>query len=584
MGFSLTDLGNVAVGAIERDREITKEDLVIRAENLQANQKILIDQKSKKYEKELEAYTEEKKKFDAVETANYNYDGLKSIDARTYASQVLPLTTIGWDKLTDKGKDRLIEGFDGETQTYKLIGSEEEINKKAAKVQILINDETSEAIKKAKGNSFLINQILGKKERAEIDLYKEMESTLKAAETVKMTEQEVDQQYVGKEVKVGGDGFNSFINSKNSDKYQDNWIKQRNLIKFNIDKKNNNTFKFLQTTAQLGLNDELSYKWNKTDSTIEGMNPNAIANLTAMENMFNEIRNGNDTMVNHYYNVTKLHGNIGKTWNNDSIYKQMKLILDGRGSNITEGFPEFSINPAKLAGWGDEVRLTTFIPLSLVNQNNQMTFKDGSTVTFDKKKMKELSTVMNSFIADKALAKSTVNKDKDLQSLSETVYENLYLGNSNTMNEFLNYASSEDVIKKYPTLFSIDEKVESKTNTTDKTIVDNKVVETKPKMKFTIVTENGKDGIASNGVFKSWEQLEKDNKINLLGDVEKIEYDKWKSTQNKKIETNNPSYKQKTKEDRITPAIKNTITSVVGEIDKFGNNIKETEGEFGTGS
>ena len=102
------------------------------------------------------------KKFDAVESANYNYDGLKSIDARTYASQVLPLTTIGWDKLTDKGKDRLIEGFDGETQTYKLIGSEAEINKKAAKVQILINDETSEAIKKAKGNSFLINQIAKK--------------------------------------------------------------------------------------------------------------------------------------------------------------------------------------------------------------------------------------------------------------------------------------------------------------------------------------------------------------------------------------------------------------------------------------
>ena len=49
MGF-LTDLGNVAVGAIERDREITKEDLAIRAENLQANRNILIKQKSKKYD------------------------------------------------------------------------------------------------------------------------------------------------------------------------------------------------------------------------------------------------------------------------------------------------------------------------------------------------------------------------------------------------------------------------------------------------------------------------------------------------------------------------------------------------------
>ena len=46
MGF-LTDLGNVAVGAIERDREITKEDLAIRAENLQANRKYLLNKNLK---------------------------------------------------------------------------------------------------------------------------------------------------------------------------------------------------------------------------------------------------------------------------------------------------------------------------------------------------------------------------------------------------------------------------------------------------------------------------------------------------------------------------------------------------------
>ena len=47
MGW-LTDVGNVAVGMIERDREITKEDLVVRADNLKANQEILIKQKEYK--------------------------------------------------------------------------------------------------------------------------------------------------------------------------------------------------------------------------------------------------------------------------------------------------------------------------------------------------------------------------------------------------------------------------------------------------------------------------------------------------------------------------------------------------------
>ena len=59
MGW-LTDIGNVAVGAIDRDREITKEDLIIRGENLKANQQLLVDQKKKKYERELESYYKEK--------------------------------------------------------------------------------------------------------------------------------------------------------------------------------------------------------------------------------------------------------------------------------------------------------------------------------------------------------------------------------------------------------------------------------------------------------------------------------------------------------------------------------------------
>ena len=204
MGFSLTDLGNIAVGAIERDREITKEDLAIRAENLQANRNILIKQKDKKYDRELKEYYKEKEKFDAIEKANKNYD-LKSIDAQTYASQVLPITTTGWNDLPDSIQKSMITNFDGATQTYKLTGSEEEINKKGAIAQTLINNETSEAIKNAKGNSFLINQILGKKEAAEKDLLSAIETKLNAAETVKMTSKDVNQDYVGKEVKVSGD-------------------------------------------------------------------------------------------------------------------------------------------------------------------------------------------------------------------------------------------------------------------------------------------------------------------------------------------------------------------------------------------
>ena len=79
MGW-LTDVGYLAVGAIERDREITKEDLAIRAENLQANRQILINQKQKKYDKELEEWilsmrVDGTKKFNIQATPSFVING-----------------------------------------------------------------------------------------------------------------------------------------------------------------------------------------------------------------------------------------------------------------------------------------------------------------------------------------------------------------------------------------------------------------------------------------------------------------------------------------------------------------------------
>tara|TARA_Y100001937_G_scaffold53768_1_gene74225 strand:+ start:613 stop:771 length:159 start_codon:yes stop_codon:yes gene_type:complete len=45
MGISLKDFASFAEGAIERDRELTKEDFEIRNANLAANREMLIKQK-----------------------------------------------------------------------------------------------------------------------------------------------------------------------------------------------------------------------------------------------------------------------------------------------------------------------------------------------------------------------------------------------------------------------------------------------------------------------------------------------------------------------------------------------------------
>ena len=525
MGISLKDFASFAEGAIERDRELTKEDFEIRNANLAANRDMLIKQKEKKYEKEIENYYEEKKKFDSIKSANAMFkDG--QINDRAYASQILTLTMPNFASLDNDSKESLINNFKGKTIDYSLKGSIDEINKNAAIEQTTINDATVAAIKEAKGDSFLINKILRKKGVDDKKLLEDIQSKIAAAETVDLTEQNIDKSLVGLDVKVGGgtgtsDLMSKFLKNKNSDKYQTEWSKQRDKINFDLTKKDNNTFKFLQSTAQLGGNDELSYKYDATDGKITGMNQPAIANLNAMEYMFNSIKNNNDTMLNHYYTVTQLHGDIGKTWNSDTIYNQMKNVLDGRGVNIDQ----CNNNPFK-----SNIRLTTFVPLSLVNQNNEMIFGDGTVKTFDKEQMNNLSNTMNLYISNKANAMRKNNKDKDVQSLAETVYERLYTGDVNTINELVKFAIDNN-LKGFEIPVKTEEAPKGDTTSTSTTIQDNKPKDTTTTSKNIITSKGIKSG--DNGKLLTWEKIEEENQVGQLNTDEKAAYDKWKKSQSK---------------------------------------------------
>ena len=525
MGISLKDFASFAEGAIERDRELTKEDFEIRNANLAANRDMLIKQKEAKYKKELDNYYEEKKKFDTLNSAAADFKD-KKIDARTYASIYLSNTMPDFKNFTADVQESLVDNFDGKTTGYTLKGSVDEINKNAAIEQTAINDATVAAIKEAKGDSFLINKILRKKGVDDKKLLEDIQSKIAAAETVDLTEQNIDKSLVGLDVKVGGgtgtsDLMSKFLKNKNSDKYQTEWSKQRDKINFDLTKKDNNTFKFLQSTAQLGGNDELSYKYDATDGKITGMNQPAIANLNAMEYMFNSIKNNNDTMLNHYYTVTQLHGDIGKTWNSDTIYNQMKNVLDGRGGNIDEG----NNNPFKA-----NIRLTTFVPLSLVNQNNEMIFGDGTVKTFDKEQMNNLSNTMNLYISNKANAMRKNNKDKDVQSLAETVYERLYTGDVNTINELVKFAIDNN-LKGFEIPVKTEEAPKGDTTSTSTTIQDNKPKDTTTTSKNIITSKGIKSG--DNGKLLTWEKIEEENQVGQLNTDEKAAYDKWKKSQSK---------------------------------------------------
>ena len=352
MGISLKDFASFAEGAIERDRELTKEDFEIRNANLAANRDMLIKQKEKKYEKELEAYDEEKKKFDIVKSANANFQS-QNIDDRTYAMQVLPIVTPGWNNLTDDLKEDAINKFKGKTFNYTLSGNIDEINAKAAAEQTAINDATAEALKKAKGDSFLINQILKKKGIDDKELTSDVEAAMKAAETIKLTEQSVDQSSVGLPVNVLGSSSGYArgvdLNSKIYKDFASAALTQKDqLFNKNPEVLNKNNV-FFTTSAIESLNIDnvknyINYSKDGTIESIKGAGQHLFDSSNSSQKMYLSyldatgpslyiMLNGDKTMLPGMYRTDNIRGNIKNRFRDYSIAVRDGNVL-GKGGKV----------------------------------------------------------------------------------------------------------------------------------------------------------------------------------------------------------------------------------------------------------
>ena len=225
------------------------------------------------------------------------------------------------------------------------------------------------------------------------------------------------------------------------------------------------------------------------------MNAPAIENLLAMEYMFGKIRDSDDTMVKHYNTVTENKGDIGKTWNADKVYNDMAILLKNRGSNINRGAGTPLAN----------LRLTTFVPLSIAGQDNVLMMGDVK-IDLDAAQMKNVSHVMADFIKEKALLQNKDIDDVALQDIGGDIYENLYMGNAQTINEFKNYLYDKDSnIKKL-----YDEgpkKDETEKKTTDETTT-TEGIDTPTKFKIS-TTKDGSAAVEVDGeAFKIKDNLE----------------------------------------------------------------------------
>ena len=158
--------------------------------------------------------------------------------------------------------------------------------------------------------------------------------------------------------------------------------------------------------------------------------------------------------------------------------------------------------------------------------------------------MKKLSSSMNNYIAEKALAMQKNNKDVSLQSLSETVYERLYRGDKNTIAEFLMYDSGLGENSSLNMNFTkteeapkVDNKESPKINNNINTSLDEgdslsgNVPVPKKEITYTVTREGGKAGLVINGKFNSWEDIEKADAVKDLPEKQQKLFSVWKATQ-----------------------------------------------------
>ena len=353
MGW-LTDLSNVAVGAIERDRQITKEDLLIRAENLNANRDLLIKQKDYKYKKDLDNYDKELEKFKAIEEIN----ALKasgSIDDRTYATRYLTATMPGFTSLAPNLQETEVENFKGKTASYTLQGNIDEINKNAALESTMINDLTAEAIKDAKGNSFLINKILNKKQEVESDILKDIESKLEATKFVELTEKKVDPANVGIPINVGsGSAKSAFGFGWTKKKWKDySSIYEKRLFAFNeknASDKNNMMFTVSVIEGLPGFGNAINkkeyikYLKDGQLESIKGPGKNFFNNMES-----SMLRYADYLSDSKMWELTEGNSNLISKW---LSYNQAKKHMRKRADKLTVG-----VNDGGIIGEGGSFNL-----------------------------------------------------------------------------------------------------------------------------------------------------------------------------------------------------------------------------------
>jgi hypothetical protein len=512
MGISLMDLGNFAAGAIERDREITNENLKIRAEELQANRDLMIAMKKDKYAADIAEYKKEKAKANEIKQLN-SAAASGNMDNESYAKQFL-LHSLGTEKFNalqkadPQGFLDMVSNVANQAKSNKGLDYKFTIDRNSLDNQFstdtkIINKGFAQAIEDAKGDSFLINKILGKKSSINDDVNADVESQLKAAKVV--NEETIE---TGKKDII----FTDTIKKKRKppEAYETEFSKLITNAKFDSVNNKDNLINFINASNNLGFTSEMNFKFDEKDETIKGTNPASQAFLNSYKLIYSEILNANNA-TDLYNSVTKNKSDLVNLIDADAVNRKVQNVILTRQNKIDTG----------KGSWEDNRELITMLPLNVVDINNQTRIGD-KMVNID---MAKSSEVYNKFLKKKADTLYAGSKLDEFQKLSN-IQQLIENGNATLINQL-----KAELVSSQP------ESTEVETTSTNNTVASDKVAneieKNKPKSKLVIV----ENGISNGNSVLTWEKIEETKQVKNLKPDQKAAYDKWKAKQISKSDT-----------------------------------------------
>ena len=450
MGFSLGDLGSFAVGAIKKDEQNTAEKLVDRRAELQADRAMHIKMKEQKYDRELKSFDEENKKFKAITSVNAEFKGMGEISPAKYGERYLsetnPELLLKYKTLYSESPNKLNEWLAGYgNESIKNFTTNNTIDSLDANRKTSIDEITAvykTKLEEARGDSFLINKILGDKQKAISTIEKVSQDgengIIVAKEINKNTEDKDDMGFSFGELKPISMGVPK--KWKTDSKIQGLREKLKNDVSA-INKKTVNTTMTTLSNLNIAIPKQLfTYEQGRTDGPVvgfkkAGQNINdhiVLLDNQAIDFLTNEYVYGKETdasNVSTYFSAAETNN---KLTTRVEDYSSAETTLQNKG-----------------AFWKDRQNVVAFVPFSVVGLDNEFRYKeDGSGLVIPSADRKDVGKAYF-----KALKQIVINNDFVIDDNGDAVLNaaggKIFAGKKSTEADAINKIQ-KDLLKLKP--------------------------------------------------------------------------------------------------------------------------------------